>query len=97
VISFDTDEFTIGLECSRQFDETTWILAGTTTESTTDNSPVGTHAAVLVRDGAPQELILWFEDPPAADDCAGFVDALEDDQIVNAGFGPATEGEISLP
>ena len=97
MISFDTDEFTIGLECSRQSDETTWILAGTTTESTTDNSPVGTHAAVLVRDGAPQELILWFEDPPAADDCAGFVDALEDDQIVNAGFGPATEGEISLP
>ena len=97
VISFDTDEFTIDLECSRQFDDTTWILGGTTTESTTDNSPVGTRSAVLVRDGTPQELILWFEDPPPADDCAGFVNGLQDGEVVNAGFGPATEGEISLP
>ena len=97
VVSFDTDQFTIELECSRQFDDTTWILGGTTTESTTDNSPVGTRSAVLIRDGEPQELILWFEDPPPADDCAGFVTALQDDAIVNAGFVPATEGEISRP
>jgi hypothetical protein len=97
VVSFAPDEFTIALECSRQFDDTTWILGGTTTESTTDNSPVGTRSAVLVRDGEPQELILWFEDPPPADDCAGVVNALQDDAIVNAGFVPATEGEISLP
>ena len=96
-VRFDTDQFTIELECSRQFDDTTWILGGTTTESTTDNSPVGTRSALLVRDGAPQEMILWFEDAPPADDCAGFVNSLQEDAIVNAGFGPVTEGEISLP
>ena len=72
-------------------------MPGTTTESTTDNSPVGTRSAVLIRDGEPQELVLWFEDPPPADDCDGFVNALEDDEIVNWSFGPATEGEILLP
>ena len=97
VVSFAPDEFTIALECSREFDDTTWILAGTTTESTTDNSPVGSRSAILVRDGAPQEVILWFEDPPPAEDCAGFLEGIPEEDIVNAGFTPVTEGEISLP
>jgi hypothetical protein len=43
-------------------------------------------------------LVLALQgEPPPADDCAGVVNALQDDAIVNAGFVPATEGEISLP
>ena len=95
----DQARFTIGLECSRMFDDTTWILGGEIVQSTSEGQAVGTRSAVIVRDGSPQQVILWFEDPssPAGAGCAAFVNAIPDEEVVNGGFVPVEEGEISLP
>jgi hypothetical protein len=97
VVSHAPDRFTIGLECARMFDDTTWILGGEIEESTAEDQAVGTRSAVIVRDGAPQQVILWFEDPPPAADCPAFVDSITDEAIAGSTFGPVQEGEISLP
>ena len=91
--------FTIGLECSRMFDDTTWILGGEVIQSTSEGQAVGARSAVIARDGSPQQVILWFEDPssPAAAGCPAFVNAIPDEEVVNGGFVPVDEGEISLP
>ena len=90
--------FTIGLECSRMFDDTTWILGGDIVQSTSEGQAVGARSAVIVRDASPQQVILWFEDPasPAGAGCAAFINAIPDDEVVNEGFVPV-DGEISLP
>ena len=93
------DRFTIGLECFRMFDDTTWILGGEIVESTSAGQPVGTRTAVLVRDGSPQQVILWFEDAasPAGAGCPAFVNAILREGVVNGGFAAVEEGEITLP
>ncbi len=77
-VAIASDRFTIGLECSRMFDDTTWILGGEIIQSTSEGQAVGTRSAVIVRDGSPQQVILWFEDPssPAGAGCAAFVNAI---------------------
>lgn len=91
--------FTIGLECFRMFDDTTWVLGGEIIQSTSEGQAVGARSAVIVRDGSPQQAILWFEDPssPAGAGCAAFVNAIPDEEVVNGGFVPVEDGEISLP
>ena len=98
-VAIASDRFTIGLECFRMFDDTTWILGGEIVQSTSEGQAVGTRVAVIVRDGSPQQVILWFEDPssPAGAGCAALVNAIPDEEVVNGGFVPVEHGEISLP
>ena len=91
------DMFVIELQCARQFDDTTTILGGTVETSTHVGLTPGTRAAIILRDGSPQELVFWFEDAAPGDDCAGFVDGISDQDVINSGFVPVSGGEISLP
>ncbi len=36
----------------------------------------GSHAAAIVRQGEPDRMVMWFEDPPPAATCAGFLAAI---------------------
>jgi len=87
------DKFSIALQCSRMFDASTWILGGEIDESTHVGTEVGTRSAFIVRDGSAQQVVFWFEDSPPAADCLTFVNAISDEDLVNAGFMPVEEGE----
>ena len=53
---------------------TPWALGGTTDKSTIPGEPIGTWSAVIVREGSPQQIAIWFSgDAPAGSDCAGFL------------------------
>ena len=98
-VAIASDRFTIGLECSRMFDDTTWILGGDIIQSTSEGQAVGTRSAVIIRDGSPQQVILWFEDPasPAGAGCAAFVNAIPDGRCREWRLRARRGREISLP
>jgi hypothetical protein len=41
-----------------------------------DGDNAGTHAAAIIRQGDPDRMVMWFEDPPPADDCGAFLAAI---------------------
>ncbi len=86
--------FTIGLECSSTADDGTLILGGEVSESTDDAHPQGSRAALVVRDGDPDALQTWFEDPPPADSCAEFLTNIPPDVISTP--QDVTDGEITV-
>jgi hypothetical protein len=97
-VSYGADQFTIGLHCARMFDDTTWMLGGEIDESTPGGQPVGTRTAVIVREGSPQQVSLWFDDPSAGADCPAFLNGIPNDAVEGLGYlRPVKEGEISLP
>ena len=36
----------------------------------------GSHVAAIIRQGAPDRMVMWAEDPPPADTCAAFLAAI---------------------
>ena len=50
---------TVRLACTAR-DGDTWVLAGTTEQSTVQGEPVGTWSAVFVKEGSPQQIGIWF-------------------------------------
>jgi hypothetical protein len=98
VISDNANDFAVGLECARKFDATTWMLGGEVTESRREDVAAGTRMAITVRGGPPQQISLWFEDPPPAADCPAFLDAVPADAVQNEEyFGPVIAGQIPIP
>jgi len=91
-------EFTVGLQCARQFDDQTWFLAGAVEESSGTDVPVGQWVAVTVRDTSPQQVNLNGGSEVASDDCVQFVrnippSAVEGPEMI----GPVKEGGVTLP
>jgi hypothetical protein len=87
--------FTLGLRCLRRFDDATWVLGGSVDASSAEAQPVGSLAALIVREGPPQEVALYFE--VFEGDCGAFVDGIAADAIGSATFSPVEDGELTLP
>jgi hypothetical protein len=95
---FNGETFRITLQCLRQFDAETWILAGELTQSADPNVADGSWGSLIVRDGSPQQAGIWTEAQTTADDCEEFVRGIPDNAV--EGFemiGPMNEGGITLP
>jgi len=96
--SYVGEAFTIELQCLRQFDDQTWMLAGVLTESAVPGQAAGSWAAVIVRDGSPQQAGIWTEAQATADDCAEFVRGIPDSAVEGPEMiGPIDVGSITLP
>lgn len=97
-VSYDGGDVRIRFGCARLFDATTWMLAGEIEGATPGTVDVGTRTALIVREGSPQQVGLWFEDAPPAADCDAFVSAIPADAVEDpASLSPVTDGRISLP
>ena len=91
-------EFTVELQCARQFDDQTWFLAGVVVESSGDGAPVGQWQVVTVRDTTPQQVNLYGGAEAAWDDCVQFVRNIPDSAVEGADMiGPVKVGGITLP
>ena len=92
-------EYTVGLQCARQFDDQTWFLAGATEETSGEElSPVGQWVAVTVRDTSPQQVNLYGGAEGVWDDCSQFVRNIPDSAVEGQDMiGPVKEGGITLP
>jgi hypothetical protein len=91
-------ENTLRLQCARQFDDQTWILAGAVDESSGGGGPVGQWLAVTVRDTAPQQVNLYGGPEGLSDDCVQFVRNIPDSAVEGSEMiGPVKEGGITLP
>ena len=84
----------IGFECVGMLDDTTWLLGGSVEAANEGGVPIGDRAAVVVRDGEIQQLVLWFEESSATTtDCPTFLDSIPDDVTLS----PALSGGLTLP
>ncbi len=94
-ISYEGGEaFSIALECAAERSEVL-ILGGSVSESYTPDAKVGTRSAVLVKEGEPDRLLLWFEDPPPARDCDAFVRNIPDEVLADENAFQPVEGDIA--
>ena len=90
--------FSITLQCLRQFDDQTWMLAGVLTQSADPNRADRSWGAVIVRDGSPQQTGVWTDASTAGGDCDEFVRGIPDMAV--EGFemiGPMDSGSVVLP
>ena len=90
--------FSITLQCLRQFDDRTWILAGVLTQSADPNRADGSWGAVIVRDGSPQQTGVWTDASTAGNSCDEFVRGIPDMAV--EGFemiSPMDSGSVILP
>ena len=91
-------EFTLELQCARQFDDQTWFLAGAVEESSDEGAPVGQWQAITVRDTTPQQVNLYGGAEAVWDDCAQFVTNIPDSAVEGPEMlGPVKVGGITLP
>jgi hypothetical protein len=91
-------EFTVGLQCARQFDDQTWLLAGAVETASGVDVPVGQWQAVTVRDTSPQQVNLHGKPEGLSDDCVQFVRNIPDSAVEGPEMiGPVKEGGITLP
>jgi hypothetical protein len=67
------EAFSIDLECAVERNDVL-ILGGGVSESNMQDPKVGvgTGSAVLVKQGEPDRMLLWFADSPPAGDCDAF-------------------------
>ena len=71
--------FTVDLKCGRTADDGRILIAGDTTESTSNFATTGTRTAIALKPGSPVVAAFEFEDPAAkAESCLAFLDAIMD-------------------
>jgi hypothetical protein len=88
---------TVRLECAGRNGET-WALAGTTVETTVAGERAGDWSAVVVRDGTPQQIGIWFSDPKSEGiDCSGWLAAIDLGTIDLSNFEPVESGALVPP
>jgi hypothetical protein len=96
--SYAGDAFTIDLKCLRQYDDQTWMLAGSVIESAVPGNPFGSWAAVIVRDGSPQKAGIYPQPRSTTEVCEMFVNRIPDSAVEGPEMiGPMDEGSITLP
>ena len=86
--------FTIAVECSGKAADGVVIVAGKVSASEDDERPVGTRAAVVVKEGDPDGMILWFEVPPPAGSCGEFVENIPEDALSDPNSYQPVDGDI---
>ncbi len=88
------EAFSIQLECAPKRNDVL-ILGGSVSESNMQEPKVGTGSAVLVKQGEPDRMLLWFADSPPAGDCDAFARDIPDEVLAERehAFQPV-EGDI---
>jgi hypothetical protein len=88
---------TVQLECAARNGDY-WAVAGTVEESTIEGGSAGDWSAVIVKDGAPQRIGIWFSDPKVEGvDCDGWLAAIDLTEIGAENFVAVTSGELVPP
>jgi hypothetical protein len=87
------EAFSIQLECAPERNDVL-ILGGTVSESNIQEAKVGTRSAVLLKQGEPDRMLLWFDDSPAAGDCDAFARNIPDEVLANENAFQPVEGDI---
>jgi hypothetical protein len=88
------DAFSIQVECAPKRNDVL-ILGGRVSESNMQEPKVGTGSAVLLKQGEPDRMLLWFADSPPAGDCDAFARDIPDEVLAERehAFQPV-EGDI---
>jgi len=88
---------TVRLECADR-DDDTWVLAGTTEQTTFSGEKAGDWSVVLVRDGSPQLVGIWFSaDPEYGSDCDSWLAASDFSTLGLGEFAPVESGALVPP
>jgi hypothetical protein len=88
------DAFSIKLECAPKRNDVL-ILGGSVSESNMKEPKVGTGSAVLIKQGEPDRMLLWFADSPPTGDCDAFARDIPDEVLAERehAFQPV-EGDL---
>lgn len=89
------NEIVVAFGCADTETDGLVILGGEVTTPSGDGSPaVGELMAVLIREGDPDRVNVWFEGEDDHGSCQGLLDAIpEDDRADNSGFVDVEEGD----
>ena len=87
------EAFSIQLQCAPKRNEVL-ILGGSVSESNLQDVKVGTGSAVLVKQGEPDRMLLWFADSPPAGDCDAFARNLPDEVLTDENAFQPVQGDI---
>jgi hypothetical protein len=87
------EAFSVDLECAAERNDVL-ILGGRVSESNTQDAKVGTSWAVLLKQGEPDRMLFYFEDPPPAGDCDAFARNIPDDVFANDNRFQPVQGDI---
>jgi hypothetical protein len=87
------EAFSIKLECAPKRNEVL-ILGGKVSESNLQEAKVGTGSAVLIKQGEPDRMFLWFADSPLAGDCDAFARDIPDEILADENAFRPVEGDI---
>ena len=85
---------TITFECSGEAADGVVIVGGEVSESEDDEFPVGTPSAVLVKEGDPDRIGLWFEDPSAVASCSELIENIPEEDLSDPSSYLPVDGEI---
>jgi len=73
VTTFGGGTHTVRIACAAR-DGDTWAVAGTIEQTTVRDAPIGDWSAVIVKDGSPQPIAIWFSDDVRTGiDCNGWL------------------------
>jgi hypothetical protein len=87
------DAFSIDLECAPKRNDVL-ILGGRVSESNLQDAKVGTGSAVLLKQGEPDRMLLYFADTPPAGDCDAFARDIPDEVFANDNRFQPVQGDI---
>jgi hypothetical protein len=87
------EAFSIQLQCAPKRNDVL-ILGGSVSESNLQDVKVGTGSAVLVKQGEPDRMLLWFADSPPAGDCDAFARNLPDEVLTDENAFQPVQGDI---
>jgi hypothetical protein len=93
-VSNEAMSFTVDLECALTAEDGRILIGGDTTESTFDDTPTGTRAAIVLKPGSPVGAVFAWQgtDLVRAPSCMAF---LEDLSPETTGLAPI-EGTVEL-
>jgi hypothetical protein len=88
---------TVRLECAARYGDV-WVLGGTVEQSTVEPDSAGTWSAVIVKDGSPQQILIWTSDPKSGGmDCGGWLESIDPAEIGPENFQPVESGALVSP
>jgi hypothetical protein len=97
VTTFGGGAHTVRLACAAR-DGDTWAVGGTIEQTTVRAAPIGDWSAVIVREGAAQQIAIWLsEDVTAASDCDGWLAGIDLAAMGPENFQAVESGALTPP
>ena len=88
---------TVQLECAARLGDA-WAVGGTTGETTVGDGKAGDWSAVIVKDGSPQQIGIWFSDPKSeGTDCDGWLAGIDFTTLPAEALIPVESGALVAP